>query len=637
MVGYSILASAALKGSAILGAAAVASWGLRRRSAAARHLIWTGAAAALLALPLLTLTLPALRLPAAPKGPMAVFQVFSSSATAPWGARGSSSAVVAAGVRGAARKLDVPTLAVALWAAGASIGLLQMLFAFAALARLRRTARAFDASDLVDAPDADILESDRCGMPLTFGVLRPVVLLPADATDWNPERLRCVLLHELAHVRRGDVATHLLARTALALYWWNPLAWFAWREFLKERERATDDLVLHAGARASEYAGHLLEVARSLRPAPATAWAAIAMARRSQLEGRLLAILDSKVDRTPSRRRSAAVAAILAVGVIAPFAAMQAQDPALPPEVDATIRAANSQKNHQLLDNAAAAYEKTARYEIANQLLVKSLSLREQVSGANSAAYAAGLVKLGDLAVVRRQLNEATAFYKQAVSLGDRAEVAPALVYLGIEAFDNRNRGEAEDYLQRALAIQGKGQNAGRALTWLAVLRQSTPGGEPEAETLYQRGIAELDPKSGAAYTALQGYARLLRRENRMSEAEALEARARTVPLPRIDAAVSSSNAYRVGGGVSAPALLYKVEPAYTESARTAKIAGTVLLYVEVQPAGTAANIQVRRSIDPGLDQQAIAAVQRWRFRPGMKDGVPVTVAATIEVNFRLL
>ena len=63
---------------------------------------------------------------------------------------------------------------------------------------------------------------------------------------------------------------------ALALNWWNPLAWTAWRQFLKERERATDDLVLQAGARASEYAGHLLDVARTMQNAPAMGWAAIA-------------------------------------------------------------------------------------------------------------------------------------------------------------------------------------------------------------------------------------------------------------------------------------------------------------------------------------------------------------------------
>jgi periplasmic protein TonB len=94
---------------------------------------------------------------------------------------------------------------------------------------------------------------------------------------------------------------------------------------------------------------------------------------------------------------------------------------------------------------------------------------------------------------------------------------------------------------------------------------------------------------------------------------------------------------FRVGGGVSAPALLYKVEPEYSEEARKAKFQGTVLLYVEVDPSGRATNIRVERSLGLGLDEKAIEAVRKWRFRPGQKDGKPVTVVATIEVNFRLL
>jgi TonB family protein len=92
-----------------------------------------------------------------------------------------------------------------------------------------------------------------------------------------------------------------------------------------------------------------------------------------------------------------------------------------------------------------------------------------------------------------------------------------------------------------------------------------------------------------------------------------------------------------VGGGVSAPALLYKVEPEYSEEARKAKYQGTVTLYVEVDPNGQARNIRVVRSLGLGLDEKAIEAVMKWKFRPGTKDGRPVAVAATIEVNFRLL
>ena len=94
---------------------------------------------------------------------------------------------------------------------------------------------------------------------------------------------------------------------------------------------------------------------------------------------------------------------------------------------------------------------------------------------------------------------------------------------------------------------------------------------------------------------------------------------------------------FRVGGGVTAPSLLYKVEPEYSEEARKAKYQGTVLLYVEVDPSGHATNIQVARSLGLGLDEKAIEAVKKWKFAPGKKDGRPVTVAATIEVNFRLL
>jgi TonB family protein len=94
---------------------------------------------------------------------------------------------------------------------------------------------------------------------------------------------------------------------------------------------------------------------------------------------------------------------------------------------------------------------------------------------------------------------------------------------------------------------------------------------------------------------------------------------------------------FRVGGGVTAPALLLKVEPEYSEEARKAKHQGTVLLYVEVDPSGRATNIRVTRSLGLGLDEKAIDAVKKWKFIPGRKDGKPVTVAAVIEVTFRLL
>ncbi len=94
---------------------------------------------------------------------------------------------------------------------------------------------------------------------------------------------------------------------------------------------------------------------------------------------------------------------------------------------------------------------------------------------------------------------------------------------------------------------------------------------------------------------------------------------------------------YRVGGGVSAPSVLFKVDPEYSEEARKAKYSGTVLISLIVDPQGRALNIKVVRSLGLGLDEKAMEAVAKWKFKPGMKDGRPVAVVATIEVNFRLL
>ena len=88
--------------------------------------------------------------------------------------------------------------------------------------------------------------------------------------------------------------------------------------------------------------------------------------------------------------------------------------------------------------------------------------------------------------------------------------------------------------------------------------------------------------------------------------------------------------------GVKAPALLYKVQPEYAEEARKAGLQGAVILSVDVGTDGFARNVKVVRSLGMGLDEKAIEAVQKWKFRPGSKDGNPVIVAATIQVNFRL-
>jgi beta-lactamase regulating signal transducer with metallopeptidase domain len=171
-------------------------------------------------------------------------------------------------------------------------------------------------------------------VPVTCGIIAPVIILPEDAEDWDDERRTLVLTHELAHVRRLDVLTHIMGQLAVAVFWFHPLAWVAAARMRLERERACDDLVLVAGARPSRYAGDLLDLVQTLTGATAPAAAALAMARRTEIEGRLLSILDAAVRRGPlGARRIAGALAVVGMGVVTIAAVhpvpLAPQDPAI--------------------------------------------------------------------------------------------------------------------------------------------------------------------------------------------------------------------------------------------------------------------------------------------------------------------
>ena len=93
---------------------------------------------------------------------------------------------------------------------------------------------------------------------------------------------------------------------------------------------------------------------------------------------------------------------------------------------------------------------------------------------------------------------------------------------------------------------------------------------------------------------------------------------------------------FRVGGGISAPRILYQPDPEYSEPARKAKYEGTVVLGLIVGPDGRPRDIRVTRSLGMGLDEKAIEAVRQWKFEPARKNGQPVAVQINVEVDFRL-
>jgi TonB family protein len=678
---FSIFVGAAIKSVAVLAAAWVVVFLMRGRSAAARHLVWTASAAALLALPFLSASLPQLRMPggtllssASSILQVAMFQTTvtangTTGVTRNTRAQAQHTPASPAWTQSAASGINWRIWIMMLWAAGAAAVLARMMAGCIAVWRIRRNAPRFAdralsfelSQSLGIAHPVDILESRAGTMPMTFGFLRPAVFMPTDAAAWSEERRRIVLLHELAHVRRGDVAMHLFARVAFALYWWNPLVWTAWREFLKERERATDDLVLNAGTRASDYAGHLLEVARTMRASSATSWAAIAMARnsgarhsragRSQLEGRLVAILDTGVNRKTPGRAGAWAAAAIAIAMVAPLAAVRAQDTAqtIPADVDAFIRAANSQKNHEMLETAAKAAEKIQKYDTAQALLQSAAAIRADVSGDQSVQYAIGLLKLGDLEQKRKDPTSATEFYAKAANiLGNKPEAVPALMYLGTNAIVQKDFAQAYGYFERVQIADPV--HAGRAIMWMAIVRRNEAKPE-EAEVLFKSALALQDPESLDAANTMTIYAQFLRKQNRPDEATDMDTRSAAARKAAIQdsgqktavqldpslAATPPSGVYKIGGDVSQPQLLKKIEPEYGELARVAQFQGSVALSIVVGTDGVPTEIRVTKPLGFGLDEKAVEAVSKWQFKPGTKAGQPVPVFATIEVNFRLL
>jgi beta-lactamase regulating signal transducer with metallopeptidase domain len=349
-----ILADAFVKATVLLLVAAAGSWALRRSPAALRHLVWALACGGVLALPLASALLPSFRVPVWPRMNVPlVFDVHQTAgqtlATA--AVQTSVAAPVATAQQAAASHTTVATSETAdqgpvrfaltanwtawiipIWLSGVSVVLILLIVGMARIWWLERvTPPVQDEGWLRLAADLSaeiglrrkvrLLQATGPAMPMTWGVRRPAILLPAEAGEWPVEQRRDVLLHELAHVKRHDFLIQLIARVACAVYWFHPLVWLAAARLCEERERACDDQVLRAGAKPSAYATHLLEIARGLRAAPATSLASVAMARPAQLATRLIDVLDPRRRRETLSAAAALPAWIAAIVVVVPTSA----------------------------------------------------------------------------------------------------------------------------------------------------------------------------------------------------------------------------------------------------------------------------------------------------------------------------
>jgi len=161
-------------------------------------------------------------------------------------------------------------------------------------------------------------------MPTTWGIFRPVIVMPCEADDWPEARIRVAIMHELAHVQRMDWPAQILSRLVCAVYWFNPLVWFACRTMRMECERSCDDAVLQAGHTGTDYAEHLLDIVKSMCVKRHTALVTIPMARVSTVESRIRAILDGTRKRWSLPRWTVLGIGVITISMLIPFAAMQA-------------------------------------------------------------------------------------------------------------------------------------------------------------------------------------------------------------------------------------------------------------------------------------------------------------------------
>jgi beta-lactamase regulating signal transducer with metallopeptidase domain len=317
---------------------------LRKRSAAVLHALWSSAIIASLAVPIVTVVLSKSGAPALVKDVSSAWTIVAKSvgkrehrAQLPVSvpeARGVLPSLTSIGLArvlngepaafGAAATIE--TVAGEVWLVAIVFFLARIAASTIGVEGLRRRSRAIDDRRLLSIMKeisggdvaVSLLESTEVTAPATAGVLRPTIFLPTDAGGWTRERLRATLAHEYAHVQRRDCLIQLIADIARAIYWFNPFIWYARRRLIIERERACDDLVIGTGIEAGSYATVLVDTVRGSLAGPGTiVLGALSMARPSELETRLVSVLDPACTRGPvSRRTTASIIAVIALATV---------------------------------------------------------------------------------------------------------------------------------------------------------------------------------------------------------------------------------------------------------------------------------------------------------------------------------
>jgi len=328
----SFLIGSTIKAKLLLVLAAGVAHALRGQSAAGRHHVWSLGIAGLLVLPFLTLLLPTWH--SRTLGNAARFLAPAHAGAQSTGFQDLPSMVINAATA-SPLSVQFSQLVLLIWLVGVLLVVVKLAGGLTRLAWISARSTPVASHDWTQmvaricrqlgmARRVQVLRcADAASMALTWGILRPRVLLPAGAMEWSSVRREVVLSHELAHIARHDWLLQICAELARGFYWFHPLAWFAAARLRTESERACDDSVLNNGIDASNYANQLVQLARTLKNAHRGWSTALAIARPSNLERRFIAMLNPKLNRSGLSRRARLLAGMAATCLLLPLAAVR--------------------------------------------------------------------------------------------------------------------------------------------------------------------------------------------------------------------------------------------------------------------------------------------------------------------------
>jgi TonB family protein len=570
-----------LKASALLVVGLTITALMRRASAASRHAVLVAVCTAVLLLPLVRVLTPEWGVSWLPTW---------LSSSAPVVVGGISESVVVASPASTSEVPAKPGLtwshawwaAVVVWLVGTVVLLARVVVAHRRMRRLeaetrlatdRRLRERFETvAAWSGRPDVELREAPAGWMPVTWGLRRLIVAVPAEAAAWPQARVDAVLVHELAHVSRHDAWWQVLAQVTTACWWWHPLAWVTAATLRSERERACDDQVLAFGMRATDYASDLVELVSESVGEAVPREAVLAMARRSNVEGRVMAILNPGIDRRGRTMVATMLVAVIGGGSWA-LAAMRPvgpapSAPAVTQQSPQPLRIGGGIREPKKLVHVDPVYP-----EIAKSARVQGVVIAEVVVGVDGAVTDARIIRavadldMAALDAIRQWRFTPTLLNGQPVPV-----IMTVTVNFRLDADGNP--------------------------------RPFIPPPPPPPPPGLQASVQAPPPPPPP-------------------------------PAPPAPPAPAYQEPVRVGGNIKEPKKIKHVAPVYPPEAQESRLQGIVILEALIDPDGKVATARVIRGVN-GLDDAAVDAVLQWEFTPTLLNGQPVPVIMTVTVNFTL-